>query len=651
MSLTRLAMTFGAVAAIAASVAVASAASARAPRAVLAGRALSGGRPVALTAVTLYRTAARPGGAPVALGSSRTRADGSFAITYVRPVPSDQVLYLLTGRGAAVRLAAMLGRAPVPGRVVVNERTTVAMGYSMAQFIGARGVAGNAPGLQNAAAMGGDLVDLRTGGLSPVLRTRPNGTETSTLRTFNSLSNMLIPCVRSSSSCGWLFLQAKPPGVPMPRGTLEAIADIARNPSHNVGGLFDLARSAPQAYTPGLTRLGRPDAWLIALRFYGDGKQLDGPGNMAIDARGNVWVTANYTYSRNPIAPVCGSKLVFEFTPTGRYAPGSPFTGGGLSGAGFGITLDPRGHVWVGNYGFASTRCSSQPPHNSVSEFSQNGTPISPGSSASNPGGGYLQGPLSWPQGTVSDQRGNIWIANACNDTVTRYPGGNPNQAVSTGSLGIEKPFDIAFNGRGQAFVTGNLNNAVAMLNPDGKPARPAIVGNGLSHPLGIAADSRGDMWVSNSGAVNIPCPSGASSSGGAGSVTLISADGARRAGPFTGGGITIPWGIAVDGADNVWVANFGQQRVTELCGVKTANCPPGFHTGEAISPNGNGYGFDGLTRNTGIQIDPSGNVWIANNWKNLPAPNGNPGGYEMVAFVGAARPIRTPLIGPPKPL
>jgi sugar lactone lactonase YvrE len=650
----RLALAVVASAAIAVSLVLVSAiASARVPGAVVAGRVLSGDRPVRSTTITLYRAGVGPGphAAPAVLGSTRTRADGSFTISYARQ-SATSVLYVLTGRGSAVRLAAVLGRAPAPGSVAVNERTTVAMGFSMAQFISARGVAGKAPGLQNAAAMAGDLVDQRTGGLSPMLRGRPNGLETSTLRTFNSLSNMLIPCVRSSASCGWLFLQAKPPGVPTPRGTLQAIADIARYPWHNVGRLFDLARSAPRAYRPGLSRLGRPDAWLIALRFYGDGKQLSGPGNMAIDARGNVWVTSNYIYSRNPLAPVCGSHLLFEFTPTGRYAPGSPFSGGGLSGAGFGITLDPRGHVWVGNYGFASSHCPTQPPHNSLSEFNQNGTPISPGSSSSNPGGGWTQGPLSWPQGTVSDQRGNIWIANTCNDTVTRYPDGNPSRAVSEGNLGVAKPFDIAFNGRGQAFVTGNNSNSVAMLGPDGKPTpQSPIAVPGTYHPLGIAADSRGDMWVANSGFVPIPCPIGTSAPTGAGSVTLISADGVPRSKPFTGGGITIPWGIAVDGADNVWVANFGKQRVTELCGVKPTNCPPGFHTGQAISPNGNGYGFDGLTRNTGIQIDPSGNVWIANNWKNVPIPDANPGGYEMVVFVGAARPIRTPLIGPPRPL
>ena len=101
---------------------------------------------------------------------------------------------------------------------------------------------------------------------------------------------------------------------------------------------------------------------------------MSGPGNMAIDARGNVWSTNNYEYSRDPHAPVCGSNLLLEFTPTGQYVAGSPFAGGGLNGAGFGITLDPAGHVWVGNYGFAADACGHQPPHNSVSEFTPAGS-------------------------------------------------------------------------------------------------------------------------------------------------------------------------------------------------------------------------------------------------------------------------------------
>ena len=131
------------------------------------------------------------------------------------------------------------------------------------------------------------------------------------------------------------------------------------------------------------------------------------------------------------------------------------------------------------------------------------------------------------------------------------------------------------------------------------------------------------------------------------GSLTLLNPDG-RPASPtpFTGGGLTLAWGIAVDGNDNVWVANFAEKRLSHFCGVPTTACPPGAVGGDAISPDGTGYFFDGLTRVTGLAIDPSGNVWLMNNWKEIPVQT-NPGGLEIVAFVGLAGPVNEP---PPRP-
>ncbi len=622
-------------------------ASAHAPRIHLSGHLLSGEKPLAGVPVTLYQTSADRG-TPIPLGRAVSRENGSFKISYAVLQRPNSVLYVVAARAGSVRLASVIPGPSVDRAVVVNERTTVATGFALAQFIAGRKISGKSPGLQNAATMATDLVDIRTGSLAEVLRTRPNGSQTSTLRTFNTLSNMLVPCVRALGHCRRLFRLATAPGGTAPRGTLAAVAEIARNPWHNVDRLFALARSGAAPYRPALRRSKRPDAWTLALRFDGDGKTVSGPGNIAVDARGNLWVTNNYVYSRNPLAPVCGSQLLLKFTPAGRFAKGSPYSGGGLNGAGFGITLDPRGHIWVGNFGFASVNCRHQPPHNSVSEFSLSGKPLSPSASKQSTGG-FTQGGVSWPQGTVADKKGNIWIANCGNNTITRYASGNPMAEKSLGSLGIEKPFDIALNGKGQAFITGNGNNKVAVLNNDGSPtAGSPVAGGGLNKPMGIASDSRGNMWIANSGVVDVPCPDGGlSTTGKGGSVTLIRADGAAQGKAFTGGGLTIPWGVAVDGNDDVWVANFGGKRLSEFCGVHTARCPRGVRTGEAITPP-SGYGFNGLVRNTGVQVDPSGNVWLANNWKTFPIPTANPGGYQLVVYIGLAGPIRTPLIGPP---
>lgn len=628
------------------------------------GPVLNGSVP--LPGMNVVLLAATPGKErPAVLGTARSGRDGGFALHYQRAA-RRAVKYVVATRpggaaeagfpvpASAYRLAAALGAGRLPGRVTVNERTTVAIAYAMTQFLHGSRLAGRNPGLRNAAAMSHDLAAVGDGELSPVLKRFPNGGATSTLPTFDSLANMVVSCRFQNGRCDRFLKLA---GMPRPTtDTLRALQTIARYPWDSVGPLFRLARRVRPVYRPALGAGDKPDAWTLALRFEGDRKSISGPGNFAIDAGGNVWATNNYEFSRNRHQSVCGAENLLRFTPTGRYYPGSPYTGGGLSGAGFGITIDPSNHVWVGNFGFAAPECPRQPPHNSVSEFTIGGKALSPDLEESPAGslkfrGGFEAGEVSWPQGTVSDRQGNVWIANCGNSSVTVYPGGDPAAArnLPQSQIGLEKPFDLAFNAGGDAFVTGNGNSKVAMLGPDGRLLR-LIEGGGLNRPLGIATDSRGYMWVANSATVPIPCGPNADTPTGEGGAVLIKPNGELVAAqPFTEGGMTIPWGIAVDGDDHVWVANFGGRRLTELCGTRRKACPPGKRwVGAPISPAETGYGFDGLVRNTGVAIDPSGNVWVANNWKNVPVQT-NPGGYQVVAFLGLATPIKTPLIGPPR--
>jgi hypothetical protein len=607
------------------------------------GHVRTGATPLGSYAVTLYATNGT--GAPVALGTATSAADGSFDIPYAAVTDTSAVLYLLASNtvtpptpGSAV-LADVLGTGNIPAVVTVNELTTVASGYAMAQFTQSGRIAGPSPGLQNASGMVRNLVDPASGTISSVLANPPN--VASSIQTFNSLGNMVAGCVAAQAQCAQLFAAATPPLGTAPTDTFQAIVDINHNPGQNVAALFTLSLLGPQPYSPALA--AAPDAWTLALRFVGDGTSMSGPGNMAVDAHGNIWVTTNYMYDAVPSHSVCGSDLLLEFTPTGQYVPGSPWRGGGLNGAGFGIDIDPYGDIWASNFGFAAPTpgcpANLQPPHNSVSEFTPSGQAISPDATATF-SGGFTQGGISWPQGLTADQQGNIWTANCQADSVTQYPGGSPNAAVEIKNLGITKPFGTAHNANG-VFVTGVGSDNVAMILPDGSPAPGSpIGGGGMKKPLGIAADTRGNLWVANSGLVDVPCPDRSNVNSFGGSLTLLDASGhVLSPSGFTGGGLTIPWGVATDGNDNVWVANFGQRRLSEFCGTQPATCPAGLSTGQAISPP-TGYGFDGLVRNTGVVVDPSGNVWLANNWKEVPPPS-NPGGFEMVAFVGLASPVQ----------
>ena len=164
------------------------------------------------------------------------------------------------------------------------------------------------------------------------------------------------------------------------------------------------------------------------------------------------------------------------------------------------------------------------------------------------------------------------------------------------------------------------------------------------SNNSGLNIDSQGNVWVTNrfgagllgmahmvDMAVHLKTGGVLSASdyltktmseqkGGSGSVTVLRPDGTQLPGsPFKGGGLPGPWAVVVDGNDNVWVSNFAMPAspIVQLCGVRTENCPPGFKTGDQISPPG-GYVGGGLQLQTDIAIGPAGDVWAMNNWQDI---------------------------------
>jgi hypothetical protein len=76
------------------------------------------------------------------------------------------------------------------------------------------------------------------------------------------------------------------------------------------------------------------------------------------------------------------------------------------------------------------------------------------------------------------------------------------------------------------------------------------------------------------------------------------------------------------------------------------ANCPAGSKTGDPISPRLHGFTNGGLQHVTAVQVDASGNAWVANNWAQISPIVGGDG---LVEFSGAAAPVATPMSGPPR--
>ena len=140
------------------------------------------------------------------------------------------------------------------------------------------------------------------------------------------------------------------------------------------------------------------------------------------------------------------------------------------------------------------------------------------------------------------------------------------------------------------------------------------------------------------------------------GVVNMIRPDGTQLAPRgFSGSLISSPWGVSIDGNDNVWVANFWGRGVVLMAGAEPRDNPQGTKPGDVI------HVFTGGTIQmlTDVVIDPAGNIWAANNWNSLDAVLAdNPafpistwgGGSGFTVIYGVAAPVKTPLIGQVRP-
>ena len=188
----------------------------------------SSSRPLPDVSVTLFEATAAQ---PTALGQATTDTSGRFTIRYTRS-SSSSIFFVSTFNplrgcnsrsafrkdcltradvGEGVQFVNILG-PNLPASVTLNELTTVAASYSMAQFLRTGVISGNSFGLQIAAGMNDNIVVPATGQSSPVLLNSPNADQTNSLRSTRSLADLLAACVEDPTVTASLFdLTSWPP--------------------------------------------------------------------------------------------------------------------------------------------------------------------------------------------------------------------------------------------------------------------------------------------------------------------------------------------------------------------------------------------------------------------------------------------------------
>jgi hypothetical protein len=609
-----------------------------------------------------------------------TNGSGSFTITGDYPCTGNPLVYLLASGGnsidstgstdanSATMLAAPLGACSSLSSgttVTINEVTTAATAIALGQFFITSPTAAptdnigtsstNSVGLTNAFATVNNLVNTSTGvaGATTSPLTGSGGSVTVAPETskLNTIANILAACVNTtgtigspSTNCSNLFSYVKTASGTAPTDTLEAAVYMSLNPtSNNSGGsTTNLAAlyTLGQTGTPPFAGVGtQPTDWTVGILYTDGTTSLLDPQNVAADASGNIWVvnhnsttTGNLTelsptgspvlnvstiggtsmtalQPRNEAIDTNGNVWIAAATSPGgifQYNTGTP--GSSLviadSKSPYGIAIDGSNNVFVTHESSSSTY--------TVYEF-LGGNLVASTSEVQYPpykvGGTTLQ----QPEYAAIDTSGNVWMTNG-SSTSGLYNNIFQMSAFNGGTGGVCTVFPCN--------VASDSSLAETYTNvPSATGSIPT-----LNEAWGIAAGPSGVMWTPNTTGLTLTQMTSTTNGTDFGSATSL----------------TAPSYVAVDGAGNVWVSNKSSSpgSVSEFFGTGTSLTTPAL--GAIMSPisgttpfNVVGYSHVGIVQAQGITLDPSGNVWVANQT----ATTG--GVFEIV---GAGAPTVTPI-------
>jgi sugar lactone lactonase YvrE len=206
-----------------------------------------------------------------------------------------------------------------------------------------------------------------------------------------------------------------------------------------------------------------------------------------------------------------------------------------------------------------------------------------------------LPGMLSTPKGVAFDVTGNLYIADTGNNVireVSRYANfystlaGTAGTAGKTGDGGaataalLSAPSGIALDAGGNLYIADTGNNEVRKITV-ATGVITTVAGNGtqgnsgdgaaatsatLNMPSQVAVDAAGDIYIACAGSSSIRRVSAAT-----GTISTIAGTGTAGTGGdgglATSGSLSGPLGLALDGKNNLYIADTANQRIAEVPG------------------------------------------------------------------------------------
>ena len=264
-----------------------------------------------------------------------------------------------------------------------------------------------------------------------------------------------------------------------------------------------------------------------------------------------------------------------------------------------GLAVDAAGNVYVADS--ANHVIRKIDPAGMVSTLAGNGTANSAN------GVDPALAAFDTPTGVAVDAGGNVYVADSRNNSirkisstgVTTFAGGSQGSGDGTGTAAkFSRPTGVAVDTAGNVYVADTDNNAIRKITPAGVVT--TLIREAQSAPTGVAVDRSGVVYAVYSG-----------SAFGVHPVRQITPDGVASDlfVPSGGDGFSFnPWGVAVDGAGNVYVTDRSPNRVYRISPGGSGTLLAG-----GVSMFDQVFGVPATFASLrGIVVDNAGNVLVA---------------------------------------
>lgn len=263
---------------------------------------------------------------------------------------------------------------------------------------------------------------------------------------------------------------------------------------------------------------------------------------------------------------------------------------------------DAKGDLWVSDSGNCRVLKFRPPLPNGLAASQVIGQPDLTTACAASP----TARTLGFTGGVAFDDSGNMWVADALNSRILRFRSPFTDGEAADLVLGQND------------FVSGSCNQSPSA--PSG--AIPSTAAT-LCFPGGLAFDSDGSLWAADMGNSRVVKYSSPFKNGMRASLVVGQPNFAANAAGTSATVLALPTGIAIDGDDQLWVVDAGNNRVLRFS-PRRRNAPPAtlvlgqtnFLSG---SPN---QGFAAPTAATfynpeGIVFDDEGRMVVGDTYNN----------------------------------